>query len=207
MQFIQRSVFEIGLLVIVIRCALHVFHRQATVKDFVALLTYWVQLQQPLRALGDSYRGIHSMLAAAEHLVDLLKREPSTKDLPDAVTLEVARGEIKFEKVKFSYDSETAVLKQLTFCVPPGRTVAVVGESGGGKSTILTLLLRLYDVTGGSISIDGQDLRNYTISSLRDNISIVPQVCASLISLMSGTPTFQCFDHVQHSRRQVHCHR
>jgi ATP-binding cassette, subfamily B, vacuolar membrane transporter HMT1/ACLQ len=189
MHLIQRSVFWIGLSVVVIRCVYQVFVHQATFKDFVALLAYWAQLQQPLNVLGDSYRGIHSTLIDAEHLLELLNREPSIKDHPDSVELEVTRGEIKFEKVDFSY-SQTAVLKQLAFYTPPGRMVAVVGETGGGKTTILKLMLRFREATRGNIFIDGKNICKIKLSSLWKHISIVQQVCASLISLMAGLPLF-----------------
>jgi len=156
----------------------------------MALLTYWVQLQQPLSVLGDSYRGIQGSLVDAEHLVELLTLEPSVKDHQDSVELEVTRGEIKFEEVDFSRNS-IQVLKQLTFCAPPGQTIAIVGESGSGKSTILQLLLRFYEIKRGKIFIDGKNIREVKISSLRKHICIVPQVCVSLISLMSETPPFQ----------------
>ena len=140
------------------------------------------QLQAPLNFLGMYYRSIQSTLVDAERMLELFTQEPSVKDKPDATDLCVREGEIRFDHVNFSYDKRRAALKDLSFVAPPGRTVALVGESGGGKSTILRLLFRFYDVDEGGISIDGQDLRDVKLHSLRRNIGIVPQVPAPKFS-------------------------
>ena len=109
-------------------------------------------------------------------MLELFTQEPTVKDKPDAKDLVVTEGEIRFDRVDFSYDVRREALKDFTFRAPPGRTVALVGESGGGKSTVFRLLFRFYDVGSGSITIDGQDLRDVKLNSLRRNIGIVPQV-------------------------------
>jgi ABC-type transport system involved in Fe-S cluster assembly fused permease/ATPase subunit len=133
------------------------------------------QLQAPLNFLGMYYRSIQSTLVDAERMLELFTQEPTIKDKEDAVDLVVTEGEIRFDHVTFSYDVRREALKDFTFRAPPGRTVALVGESGGGKSTVLRLLFRFYEANSGGISIDGQDLRDVKLQSLRKNIGIVPQ--------------------------------
>jgi ABC-type transport system involved in Fe-S cluster assembly fused permease/ATPase subunit len=176
MNLSQTSIFTVGLLVVCLLCARQVSGSRATVKDFFTLITYWIQLQQPLNVLGDCFRGIHSTLVEAERLIELLTMEPSIKNKPDAKDLVVDEGVIRFDQVGFSHIPKTKLLQNLTFRTPPGGTVAVVGPSGSGKSTILKLLCRFWDMNLGAISIEGQDVRNLKIESLRKPIGIVPQV-------------------------------
>jgi ATP-binding cassette, subfamily B, vacuolar membrane transporter HMT1/ACLQ len=176
MNITQGFIFIMGLLAACLLSAYRVSQSQATVGKFVTLLTYMAQLQAPLNFLGMYYRSIQSTLVDAERMLELFNQEPTIKDKPDAKDLVVTNGEIKFEHVSFSYDVRREALRDLTFVAPAGRTVALVGESGGGKSTVLRLLFRFYDVSAGSISIDGQDLRDVKVHSLRKNIGIVPQV-------------------------------
>jgi ATP-binding cassette, subfamily B, vacuolar membrane transporter HMT1/ACLQ len=180
MNITQGFIFIMGLLAACLLSAYRVSQSQATVGNFVTLLTYMAQLQAPLNFLGMYYRSIQSTLVDAERMLELFTQESSVKDKPDATELVVTEGEIKFERVNFSYDKRREALKDLAFRAPPGRTVALVGESGGGKSTILRLLFRFYDVDEGRISIDGQDLRDVKLHSLRKNIGIVPQVTSIL---------------------------
>jgi len=165
-----------GLLGACLLSAYRVSQSRATVGNFVTLLTYMAQLQAPLNFLGMYYRSIQSTLVDAERMLELFTQEPTVKDKPDAKDLVVTEGEIRFDRVDFSYDVRREALKDFTFRAPPGRTVALVGESGGGKSTVFRLLFRFYDVGSGSITIDGQDLRDVKLNSLRRNIGIVPQV-------------------------------
>lgn len=127
----------------------------------------------PLAIFGYIQRSLQQNLIEAEQLLELLKREPTVKDGP--AKFELTQGAVKFNAVNFSYDGTKPILKDLEFSVSPGQTVALVGETGSGKSTILKLLFRLYDVTSGSIKIDGQDLRGVTLESLRQFIGVVPQ--------------------------------
>jgi|SRR5579862_4506566 len=112
----------------------------------------------------------------AERLLELFQTEPSVKDSEAAVGFVLGDGRVDFQNVNFAYDPRKPTLKNVTFHAAPGNTVALVGETGGGKSTILKLLFRFYDVCGGSIQVDGQDIRNVTLSSLRESIGVVPQV-------------------------------
>lgn len=176
MNITQGFIFIMGLLGACLLSAYRVSQSRATVGNFVTLLTYMAQLQAPLNFLGMYYRSIQSTLVDAERMLELFTQEPTVKDKPDAKDLVVTEGEIRFDRVDFSYDVRREALKDFTFRAPPGRTVALVGESGGGKSTVFRLLFRFYDVGSGSITIDGQDLRDVKLNSLRRNIGIVPQV-------------------------------
>jgi ABC-type transport system involved in Fe-S cluster assembly fused permease/ATPase subunit len=134
-----------------------------------------IQLYQPLNFMGMVYREIKQAVIDIEKMFGVLSRNPEVKDVPGARPLIVTTGSIRFDDVRFSYDPERQILKGLSFEVPAGKTVAIVGPSGAGKSTISRLLFRLYDVSGGRILIDGQDIRNVTQASLRASIGMVPQ--------------------------------
>jgi ATP-binding cassette subfamily B protein len=129
----------------------------------------------PLNFLGMVYRNIKQSLTDLETMFTLLQVKAEVKDAPDAKPVEIRAGEIAFDDVRFRYDPRRAILKGISFIVPPGKTVAIVGPSGAGKSTIARLLFRFYDVEGGAIRIDGQDLRAVTQQSLRRAIGVVPQ--------------------------------
>ncbi|KAG0649532.1 Adenosinetriphosphatase [Hyphodiscus hymeniophilus] len=146
-----------------------------SIGKFTTLLVYWAQLQSPLVFFSSMYRTIAYSLMDAERLLELFQTKPTIVDLPHAKTLKFNKGEIKFDSVSFAYDERKPTLKDVTFTVPAGKTVAIVGETGGGKSTILKLIHRFYDIKSGRIMIDGQDLRDITLNSLRDKIGVVPQ--------------------------------
>jgi ATP-binding cassette, subfamily B, heavy metal transporter len=134
-----------------------------------------IQLYQPLNFMGMVYREIKQAIIDIEKMFDVLSERPEVKDMPGAKPLVVASGNVRFDDVRFAYDPDRPILKGLSFEVPAGKTVAIVGPSGAGKSTISRLLFRLYDVSGGQILIDGQDIRNVTQASLRASIGMVPQ--------------------------------
>jgi ABC-type transport system involved in Fe-S cluster assembly fused permease/ATPase subunit len=134
-----------------------------------------IQLYQPLNFMGMVYREIKQAVIDIENLFAILDRKPEIEDRPGALPLDARKGAIRFDNVSFAYDPERQILKGLSFEVPAGKTVAVVGPSGAGKSTISRLLYRFYDVTGGRIEIDGQDIRDVTQVSLRSAIGMVPQ--------------------------------
>jgi ATP-binding cassette subfamily B protein len=134
-----------------------------------------IQLYQPLNFMGMVYREIKQAVIDIENMFAILARKPEIEDRPDARPLKVRSGTIRFENVWFAYEPARPILKGLNFEVAAGRTVAIVGPSGAGKSTISRLLFRFYDVTGGRIVIDGEDIRDVTQTSLRAAIGMVPQ--------------------------------
>ncbi|HEX5793315.1 MAG TPA: ABC transporter transmembrane domain-containing protein, partial [Rheinheimera sp.] len=152
-----------------------VVNKQLTLGDLVMVNAYMIQLFLPLNFLGFVYREIRRALTDLENMLGLLKRKPEIADSPDATPLTITQGRIAFNQVDFGYQSERPILQQLSFTVPPGSKVAIVGASGAGKSTIARLLYRFYSVSGGSICIDGQDISTLTLDSLRRAIAIVPQ--------------------------------
>ncbi|AFP28947.1 ABCB family ABC transporter ATP-binding protein/permease [Marinobacter sp. BSs20148] len=148
---------------------------QMTLGDFTMVNAYLIQLFIPLNALGFVYREIRQSLVNVERLFGLLGDKPAIEDAADAKALAIAKGEVQFHDVRFSYHQERAILKGINITIPAGHTIAVVGASGAGKSTLARLLFRFFDVNSGSITIDGQDIRNITQDSLRSAIGVVPQ--------------------------------
>jgi ATP-binding cassette subfamily B protein len=146
-----------------------------TVGDVVLVNTFLLQLYQPLNFLGVVYRQIRQSLTDLENLMALLDLEPEVKDRPGARPLALSAAAVRFDGVSFGYDPRRPVLVDVDFTIPGGHTLALVGRSGSGKSTVVRLLFRFYDVDEGAILIDGQDLRDVTQASLRAAIGLVPQ--------------------------------
>jgi len=171
----QATIFAIGLTAAMILCVQGIQNGTNTIGDFVMINAMMIQLYQPLNFMGMVYREIKQGVIDIETMFAILGREPEIKDRPDARPLAVTNGVIRFDNVVFAYDPERTILKGLSFEVPAGRRVAIVGPSGAGKSTISRLLFRFYEVSGGQILIDGQDIRGVTQKSLREAIGMVPQ--------------------------------
>jgi len=171
----QATIFTIGLTVCMAMCAFGIQDGRNTVGDFVMINAMMIQLYQPLNFMGMVYREIKQAVIDIETMFGILSRKPEIEDKPDAKPLLVSKGAIRFENVVFAYEPQRSILKGLSFEVPAGRTVAIVGPSGAGKSTISRLLYRFYDVTGGCIEIDGQDIRDVKQATLRAAIGMVPQ--------------------------------
>jgi len=146
-----------------------------SVGDIVMVNGWLLQLAIPLNMLGFTWRQIKQGVIDMEHMFSLLDEHAEVQDAPDAEPLVAKGGEVRFEHVSFHYNPDRAILHDIDFTIPPGKTLAVVGETGAGKSTLSRLLFRFYDVTGGRITIDGQDIRGVTQESLRAAIGIVPQ--------------------------------
>ncbi|KEY69913.1 hypothetical protein S7711_09013 [Stachybotrys chartarum IBT 7711] len=147
----------------------------ATTGQFAMLLMYWAQLTSPLQFFARLGKGMSDDFIDAERLLDILKTKPSVENKAGARPLKFVSGEVDFQQVCFSYDKQKGIIKNFNLHVPAGQTVAFVGATGAGKSTILKLLDRFYDVTEGCICIDGQDVREVDLSSLRERIGVVPQ--------------------------------
>jgi ATP-binding cassette, subfamily B, heavy metal transporter len=171
----QAVVFALGLAAVMVLCAYEIAAGTKTVGDFVLINAMMIQLYQPLNLMGMVYREIKQALIDIENMLAILARDPEVKDAPGALPLRVTSGTIRFEDVRFAYEPQRDILKGIGFDVPAGKTVAVVGPSGAGKSTISRLLFRFYDLAGGRILIDGQDIAKVTQASLRDAIGMVPQ--------------------------------
>ncbi|RKE85384.1 ABC transporter ATP-binding protein/permease [Rhizobium sp. AG855] len=175
LNFGQGVIFGIGTAVIMVMSALAVQRGDQTIGDFVFVNALLMQLSVPLNFIGFVYREIRQGLTDIEQMFDLLEVEAEVVDRPGAAALSIDKGAIAFKDVHFHYDPDRPILKGVSFEVPAGKTVAVVGPSGAGKSTISRLLYRFYDVQEGSITIDGQDVRDVTQKSLRSVIGMVPQ--------------------------------
>ena len=171
----QSVILGVGIMICMAMSAIAVSNGTQTLGDFVMINALLMQLSIPLNFIGFVYREIRQGLTDLEEMFSLLGVEQEIQDNPNAKPLAVASGAIKFSNVNFHYDPERAILKNVSFEVPAGKTVAIVGPSGAGKSTISRLLFRFYDVTGGSIEIDGQDIRKVRQKTLRAAIGMVPQ--------------------------------
>jgi ATP-binding cassette subfamily B protein len=171
----QVVIFTAGMTICMVMSGTAVLRGEQTIGDFVLINALLMQLSIPLNFIGFVYREIKQGLIDIEAMFDLLNVAPEVVDRPGAKPLVVAGARVRFEDVYFHYDANRPILKGISFDVPAGNTVAIVGPSGAGKSTISRLLFRFYDVSGGAITIDGQDVREVTQESLRAAIGMVPQ--------------------------------
>ncbi|MAO55135.1 MAG: metal ABC transporter permease [Rhodospirillaceae bacterium] len=171
----QGLIISVGLTIMMWMAAAGVAAGTMTIGDFAMVNAYLIQLYMPLNFLGFVYREIKQSLIDMEHMFRLLDVEAEVADKPDAPALNLDGAEVRFENVSFAYDARRPVLQDVSFTVPAGKTVAIVGPSGSGKSTISRLLFRFYDVSGGRVAVDGQDVRDVTQESLRAAIGMVPQ--------------------------------
>ena len=175
LNFGQSLLITAGLVGVMVLAALGVQAGQLTVGDFVMVNAYMIQITVPLNFLGTVYREIRQSLVDMGEMFDLLEQPAEVTSRADAPDLVVNGGQIDLTDLRFGYDTDREILKGVTLCVPAGQTVAIVGATGSGKSTIGRLLFRFYDVSGGSLKIDGQDIRDVTQESLHAQIGVVPQ--------------------------------
>ena len=175
LNFGQAVLITVGLVAVMLLAAIGVQAGELTVGDFVLVNAYMIQITMPLNFLGTVYREIRQALVDMRQMFDLLDEPSEVRDRPNAPALKVDRGRVRLEAVSFSYDPDRQILRNVNIDVPAGQTIAIVGPSGSGKSTIGRLLFRFYDVTGGALSIDGQDVRDVTQDSLHQAIGVVPQ--------------------------------
>ena len=171
----QAVIFMVALTTCMVMAGLDIAAGSKTVGHFVMVNALMLQLFIPLNFMGMVYREIKQSLTDIERMMDVLAESPEVADRPGAVPLVVSAGLIRFEDVKFCYEPERLILDGLSLEVPAGKMVAIVGPSGAGKSTVSRILLRFYDVAGGRVTIDGQDIRDVTQLSLRAALGVVPQ--------------------------------
>ena len=175
LNFGQGAIIAVGVTLVMLFATDGVVKGEMSIGDLVLVNAFLLQLFMPLGFLGMVYRQIKYSLADMDLIFKLLNTEPEINDQPQAPALKVTRGEVRFENVAFHYQPERPILHEVDFAIGAGEKLAVVGHSGAGKSTLARLLYRFYDVTGGRITVDGQDIREVTQSSLRAAIGIVPQ--------------------------------
>ncbi|MEM9061509.1 MAG: ABC transporter ATP-binding protein/permease [Pseudomonadota bacterium] len=171
----QSLILTVGMIAVMLMTAQSVAAGTLTVGSFVMVNAFMIQITVPLNFLGTVYREIRQSLVDMREMYALADQGPEVIDAPGAKALQAGPGEVRFENVAFAYSEDRPVLHDVSFTIPPGRTVAIVGPSGSGKSTLARLLFRFYDVTSGSVTIDGQDLRSVRQASVRQAIGVVPQ--------------------------------
>jgi ATP-binding cassette subfamily B protein len=171
----QAFIIGLAMITIMVMAVKQVASGEITLGDFTMINAYLLQLFIPLNALGFVYREIRQALVNVERLFGLLEQPPTIEDASDSTELSVNGGEVRFEDIHFRYHPDREILKGVSFSIPVGRKVAVVGASGAGKSTLARLLFRFFDVDQGRITIDGQDIRTVTQHSLRLAMGVVPQ--------------------------------
>jgi ABC-type transport system involved in Fe-S cluster assembly fused permease/ATPase subunit len=171
---VQQVIEILGLLAVSILAAYKVVFGQIPASNFISVEQYWDVITTPLWVFGHSFRSLSSDLIDAERLLELFQQTSSIKDGPKTMPSHIS-GAIEFSNVSFAYEAERPVVSDLSFTAEPGQTIAIVGETGSGKSTTMKLLMRFYDVTSGSIKISGIDVRDVTLSSFREIFGFVPQ--------------------------------
>ena len=171
----QSAIVSTGVTIMMLMIAEGIVDGSRTLGDFVLVNTYLLQLAQPLNFLGVVYRSVQEGLIDLDRMFQLLTVEREVADRADATPLLLKGGKVEFQHVSFDYDPRRPILQDVSFSIPAGKRLAVVGSSGAGKSTLVRLIYRFYDVTGGQIVIDGQEIRQVTQASLRAAIGIVPQ--------------------------------
>jgi len=175
LNFGQSLLITAGLVIVMVMAAVGVANGSLTVGDFVMVNAYMIQITMPLNFLGTVYREIRQALIDMGEMFDLLEQPQEVADKPGAKDLRIEGGRVEFDDIVFGYEPSRPILKGVSLTIEPGQTVAIVGPSGSGKSTIGRLLFRFYDVSGGALRIDGQDVRDIRQESLHAAIGVVPQ--------------------------------
>ena len=172
---VMHFIVSLGLALVFWQSSSMIVHGTISSGNFTSFVTALLMLYTPVKSMGDKYVEVKQAFLAIDRIFEIFALESQIADAPSAVTLDGIHKDIRFEKVSFAYKPDTLVLKDINLTVPVGSTVALVGNSGGGKSTIVSLLPRFYDVTKGHVLIDGKDIRKFTLSSLREQMAVVFQ--------------------------------
>ena len=175
LNIMQTLIICTGLVIIMLKAGQGVVDKSMTIGDFVLVNTYMIQLYLPLNFLGFVYREVKNSLVDMEKMFELVRVHPTIVDDPDSIIFNKKSSDIEFKNVRFSYNEDREILKDLSFKVPSGKNIAIVGASGAGKSTISRLLFRFYDVNSGSVTLGGQNIKKIKQESLRSQIAVVPQ--------------------------------
>ena len=165
----------LGLVLVVVLASDNVLRGEMEIGDITTVTLVMTQLYRPLNILGFAYREIKQALTDLENMFTLMDRRPEIEDAADVTELGHVTGRVEFEDVHFHYDPDRAILKGINFTIEPGQTVAIVGPTGAGKSTLSRILFRFYNIASGAVRIDGQDLKALSQSSVRKALGIVPQ--------------------------------
>ena len=172
---VMHIISSLGIAFVIWYGSFLIVSHQITVGNFASFVTSLILLYGPIKSIGNNASGIVMSLMAVDRVFQMLNAEPKIKDKPNALTLQNCQGNIFYKNVSFCYDKSKPVLKNINLEIPSGQTIALVGNSGGGKTTLSALLPRFYDVVSGEIDIDGTDIRDFSLESLRDNIGVVFQ--------------------------------
>ena len=184
MKMVQRTgllsplmhfVVSLGIALVIWTGSYLIISGQITAGNFVSFVAALILLYNPIKGIGNNFNNVQIALMAMERVFELLKNEPAIQDTPNAKALKEIKKSIEYKDVCFEYITGKPVLDHINLTIKKGETIALVGNSGGGKTTLVNLLPRFYDVTDGKILIDGKDIRDYTLTSLRDNVAVVFQ--------------------------------
>ena len=175
MSPLMHFIVSLGIAVVIWLGSYLIVHHEITAGNFVSFITALIMLYNPIKSIGNNYNSVQMALMAMERVFDLLEKKPAICNKPDAVKLTAVNNGIEYRNVNFEYVRNKPVLKNINLNIKVGETVAFVGNSGGGKTTLVNLLPRFYDVKSGNVLIDGRDVRDIDLVSLRDKIAVVFQ--------------------------------